>query len=116
MTENKSPVDEEFLAELVGDDPEFEKELFDIFLKSCDKNLSQMEQAIRSNEDNTWYTSAHSLKGAASSIGAFDLSKLFEYGQKHPEESPEQKQELLKKIRAELALVSNFIKQKNKGV
>ena len=60
---------------------------------------------------NSWYMASHAFKGAAASIGAFDLSKILEYAQKHPEENYEQKTELLKKIKDELALVIKFINE-----
>lgn len=112
MSETKSPIDQNFLSEVSGGDLSIEKEIFDTFFESCNKLLTQMEQAMKSGDANDWHLCAHSLKGASGSVGAFDLSNLFGYAQEHPKETLEQKQEVLKKIKAELGLVTEFTKTK----
>jgi HPt (histidine-containing phosphotransfer) domain-containing protein len=54
---------------------------------------------------------SHAFKGASASIGAFDLSKILEHAQKHPEDNVEQKTETLNKIRDEFRLVLDFINE-----
>ena len=107
----KKAVDVEFLRSIIENDVEFEKELFAIFTDNAHRNIEKMEDAIKSSNDNSWYMASHAFKGAAASIGAFDLSKILEYAQKHPEENYEQKTELLRKIREELGAVIQFINQ-----
>ena len=105
----KKAIDVEFLRSIIENDVEFEKELFAIFTENAERNVEKMEEAIKTSNDNSWYMASHAFKGAAASIGAFDLSKILEYAQKHPEENYEQKTELLKKIKEELVLVVSFI-------
>lgn len=107
----KKAIDVEFLRSIIENDFEFEKELFEIFTDNSQRNIEKMEDAVKNSNDNSWYMASHAFKGAAASIGAFDLSKILEYAQKHPEENYEQKTELLKKIKDELALVIKFINE-----
>lgn len=107
----RKPIDVEFLRSVIENDVEFEKELFTIFADNAKRNAEKMEEAIKSSNDNSWYMASHAFKGAAASVGAFDLSKILEYAQKHPEENYEQKTELLKKIKEELNLVTQFISE-----
>jgi HPt (histidine-containing phosphotransfer) domain-containing protein len=102
-------IDIEFLKNIIDNDIEFEKELFEIFLENARNNISKMEDAARDSDNNLWYMAAHAFKGAAASIGAFDLSKNLEYAQKHPEDNLVQKAEILRKIKEEFDLVRSFI-------
>ena len=104
-------IDVEFLRSIIENDVEFEKELFAIFIENAQRNVEKMEEAIKDSNDNSWYMASHAFKGASASIGAFELSKVLEYSQKHPEENYEQKTELLKKIKEELRLVIKFINE-----
>lgn len=103
-------IDLGFLKGIIGNDPQFEKELFTIFAQNVDYNLRKMESAIVNNNNNSWYMAAHAFKGAAASIGAFVLAKMLEYAQKHPEEKAEEKTKLLQKVKEELDLVFEIIK------
>ncbi|NBV07327.1 MAG: hypothetical protein EBS06_08885 [Proteobacteria bacterium] len=107
----KKAIDVEFLRSIIENDVEFEKELFAIFTENANRNVEKMEDAIKSSNDNSWYMASHAFKGASASIGAFDLSRILEYAQKHPEENYEQKTELLRKVKEELALVISFINE-----
>lgn len=107
----KVAIDTKFLREIVGDDKEFEKELFSIFSDNAHRNFVKMEDSIKSQDNNAWYMAAHAFKGAAASIGAFELSKLLEHAQQFPEESFDQKNELMKKIHEEFRLVLDFINE-----
>ncbi len=111
MDDNKKAIDVDFLRSIIENDIEFEKELFAIFTDNAKRNIEKMEEAIRSANDNSWYMASHAFKGASASIGAFELSKILEYAQKHPEENYEQKTQLLNKVKEELAMVIKFIKE-----
>jgi HPt (histidine-containing phosphotransfer) domain-containing protein len=107
----KRAIDTEFLRSVIDDDKEFEKELFAIFSENAHRNITKMEDAIKDGDNNSWYMASHAFKGASASIGAFDLSKVLEYAQKHPEDNSEGKNEILKKVREEFGLVLNFINE-----
>ena len=107
----KIAIDTEFLRSIIDNDKEFEKELFAIFSENAHRNIMKMEDAIKSGDNNSWYMAAHAFKGAAASIGAFDLSKTLEYAQKHPEEDLEKKNKVLSEVREEMVCVLEFINQ-----
>ena len=107
----KKSVDLEFLRTVTGSDTQFEKELFVIFLDSAKNNITKMEKAIANTDDHSWHMASHSFKGAASAIGAFDLSKALEYAQTHPKENYDAKAKVLDNIKEEFAKVSEFINQ-----
>lgn len=107
----KRAIDTEFLRSIIENDVEFEKELFAIFSENAHRNMAKMEDAIKSNDNNSWYMACHAFKGASASIGAFDLSKVLEYAQKHPEENAEQKTGVLNKVREEFRHVLDFINE-----
>ncbi|MBU6141421.1 MAG: hypothetical protein KGP29_07725 [Proteobacteria bacterium] len=104
-------IDTKFLREIVSDDKEFEKELFSIFSENAHRNFIKMEESIKNQDNNSWYMASHAFKGAAASIGAFGLSMLLEHAQQFPEESFEEKNELMKRIHAEFRLVLDFINE-----
>jgi HPt (histidine-containing phosphotransfer) domain-containing protein len=108
-------IDTEFLRNIIENDKEFEKELFDIFVENANRNLAKMEAAMKSADNNSWYMASHAFKGAAASIGAFELSKILEYAQKHPEDSAFLKEETIKKVRDEFNLVLEFIAKESAG-
>lgn len=107
-------IDLEFLKSVIGDDIEFEKELFAIFTENANSHVLKMEDAIKSSNGNSWYMASHAFKGASASIGAMGLANLLEYAQKHPEDAAEIKTELLNHIKEELRLVVEVINQELK--
>lgn len=112
MQENEqknSPLDIDFLRGIIDNDLEFKKELFALFKDSAEKNIAELERALAENSNNNWYMAAHSFKGACASIGAFGLSKVLEYMQKHPEENYDQKAESLKTVKEKLVGVMEFL-------
>ncbi len=113
--QNKKAIDTEFLRSIIDNDKEFEKELFTIFSENAHRNIAKMGDAIKNSDNNSWYMASHAFKGAAASIGAFDLSKSLEYAQKHPEEDAQKKLIVLNNIREELQCVLNFIDQELLG-
>ena len=111
MTEKKNAIDVNFLRSVIEDDREFERELFAIFTENAQRNLTKMEDAVKSSDSNSWYMASHAFKGAAASIGAFELSKALEYAQRHPEDSDDDKVNILERIKVEFDRVLEFINQ-----
>jgi HPt (histidine-containing phosphotransfer) domain-containing protein len=110
-TQSSKVIDVEFLREIIDNDREFEKELLNIFLENAQRNMAKMEEALNAGDNNSWYMAAHAFKGASASIGAFGLSQMLEYAQKHPEENVEQKSKILADVKNEFKAVHDFIKQ-----
>lgn len=109
MSEQNKAIDVEFLRSVIDDDREFEKELLTIFLENANRNIVKMEDALKAQDNNAWYMAAHAFKGAAASIGAFNLSQMLEYAQKHPEENDDQKGKIVSDVKREFDLVNEFI-------
>jgi len=104
-------IDLEYLRSIIENDLDFEKELFSIFSENAHRNMVKMEGAIKSGDNNSWYMAAHAFKGAAASIGAFELSNILEYAQKHPEDNAAQKNEIIDKVRDQFRLVLDFFNE-----
>lgn len=105
----------EFLKSVIGDDAEFEKELFSIFIENAKENIKKMEDATTGTSNHSWYMASHAFKGAAASIGAFELSKILEHAQQNPEAAAEQKNEIVAKVKAEFDAVLKCLDQELKS-
>ncbi len=116
LNENKLPIDIDFLNKVIGNDVEFEKELFQIFVDNSKYNISKMEGALMSKDSNVWYMGAHALKGSSASIGAFYLSQLLEIAQKNSDVEIEEKQKIFEKVKEEFSNVENFILERIKNI
>ena len=109
---NTSVVDEEFLNTVTSCDIDFEKDLFETFFESCEKNLEKMAESIKEKDDKAWRMSTHSLKGACASIGAFELSYLLEDAQTHEEKDYKGKATIIKDVEKEFVNVVEFLKKR----
>ena len=105
----KPALDLEFFRGVVGDDKEFEKELFEIFLDNSKKNIQLMESSIKSADDNEWYMASHAFKGSCASIGAFDLSKILERAQNSNHSDNETKTSILEEVKSGFKEVEQVI-------
>ncbi len=108
--QHKVAIDREFLKSVIENDIEFEKELFSIFIENANRNFARMEETLKSDNQG-WYMASHAFKGAAASIGAFDLSKILETAQKSMEASSEVKSQILAQAKEEFKFVLEFINQ-----
>ncbi len=108
---HKRAIDMEFLRSIIENDVEFEKELFAIFVENANRNFAKMEEAVVAKDNQSWYMASHAFKGAAASVGAFELSKILEGAQKSMEAAPEQKTQIIANARAEFKLVLEFINE-----
>jgi HPt (histidine-containing phosphotransfer) domain-containing protein len=109
VSKDDPAIDMEFLREATGGDRDFEHELFILFLDSTKTSINKFEQACKEKNEDEWYSMAHSIKGASSSIGAFYLSKISEYAQLHPKEEYEKKTKVLADLKVEFQRVADFI-------
>ncbi len=103
-------IDLEFLSGIIENDKEFEKELFEIFIENAKKNIDKLESATDIGNDSDWYMASHAFKGAATSIGAFNLAETLEEAQQSPGKSVAIKKAILVKIKDEFDKVLLFIK------
>ncbi len=64
-------LDEGHLSTFTGGDPDFENQILNIFLDNAPSYLT----ALKDVDDGSWKATAHKLKGAARSIGAWRLAR-----------------------------------------
>lgn len=67
-------LDRAHLAGFTGGDPSFEKQVLGIFMENAPSYLD----ILRECDSDNWKSSAHKLKGAARSIGAWRLARAAE--------------------------------------
>lgn len=67
------------LEYLSGGDKSFQKELIELFLSECQKNLHAVDQAIILDDLETATRAVHAIKGASLNVGAQDLSVISEH-------------------------------------
>ena len=68
--------DKEFALEQAADDAELLEELLGIFRDSCANDLKQIKEGIDSNNPEIVAGAAHSIKGAAASLGILTLRDM----------------------------------------
>ncbi|MFZ9470577.1 MAG: Hpt domain-containing protein [Rickettsiales bacterium] len=110
MTNDNIIIDLDFLNKVIGDDQEFAKELFEIFIDNCLYNISKLQKALNDNDKNSWYMASHAMKGSSASIGAFNFSKLCDLSQKISDQDNTEKFKTLENIKADFAKIQDFIK------
>lgn len=106
------PIDLDFLNSIIGNDNQFEKELYLIYTESAKSNIEKLYRSIIEDDNNAWYMASHAFKGASAAIGAFKLSKVLELAQKNPKENRDKKNEIFSNIKDEYQLVDDFITQR----
>lgn len=115
LDDNKNSIDIDFLRKIIGDDLVFEKELFEIFLDNSKYNISKLDNALKSEDNNAWYMASHALKGSSASIGAFPLSRILETSQKSSDFDIDKKIEIFQQIKAEFKNVEDYILRRLKS-
>ena len=68
------PIDLTHLDRYTGGDARLNAEVFELFSRHCLETLLKLERLSQAPERKAWREAAHSLKGAAMGIGAFDLA------------------------------------------
>jgi HPt (histidine-containing phosphotransfer) domain-containing protein len=70
------PVDLQHLARYTGGDRSVNAEVLSLFISQLDEILARLDTALQDEDTKAWREVAHSLKGAARGIGAFELGDL----------------------------------------
>lgn len=110
MTNDNIIIDLDFLNKVIGDDQEFAKELFEIFIDNCLYNISKLQKALDENDKNSWYMASHAMKGSSASIGAFNFSKLCDLSQKISDQDNTDKVKIIENIKTDFTKIQDFIK------
>jgi HPt (histidine-containing phosphotransfer) domain-containing protein len=69
-----APFDFERLAEVSGDDPEFERELLSDYLTQANALIAECERACASGDATGLRIAGHTLKGSSGTVGAVALA------------------------------------------
>lgn len=103
-------LDRDHLAAFTGGDPDFEKKILDIFLDNAPQYLA----SLRDTGASDWKATAHKLKGAARSIGAWNLAREGERAEHMgtPMEDDPKRQTILQELEKRLALLVSHIEAK----
>ena len=104
-----SSVDLTNLRAIIEDDKALEKMLFEEFLNSSRKNITDLANSMEDSASTTWRESAHALKGNSLNLGAMQLSELCKKAQNEHTAPKTVKEEILQNIRAEYQLVCDFV-------
>jgi len=103
----KRPIDLVHLAKFTLGDTELEKEILGLFEGQSLVYLGQLEKAASFKE---WHAAAHTIKGAAKSVGAHHVAALAEVAENMADDAgTDEKAALVQKMRAELDQVAEYI-------
>lgn len=98
------------LRDMIGNDKELEKELFEEYQSSSIVLLDQLKSFYQQESDNeSWKKSAHAFKGIAHNLGAINLGELCKKAQDGMALPANEKKILLEKIEAENKKVIEYL-------
>lgn len=101
---NARPIDLVHLSKYTLGNRDLENEIMGLFRAQADVYLGRLAEAAN---DEDWVSAAHSLKGSAKALGAWQLADLAEFAERGAAVS--QRADALKQIRAAVAAVNAFI-------
>ncbi len=104
----------EWVRELTGGDADLEEALFQEFFTSTEQLLTQLTQALESDNPDAWKSAAHALKGTAYNLGAQLMGDYCMTAQEDFGASREVKQPLLHSITQEYIKVKHFLENEMK--
>ncbi len=73
---NRLKWNKKFALEQAADDEELLEELIDIFKESCASDLNLIKDGIQRGDTQQVYGAAHSIKGAAASLGIDGIKEI----------------------------------------
>jgi len=104
------PVDVKQFHSVSGNDPEFERELIDLFLDQASKNLDALKAALARGDGEEIARLAHTLKGASANMGANRVrAAAFELEKAGKANALEAAQSLIDALGAEIHLAGEFL-------
>jgi HPt (histidine-containing phosphotransfer) domain-containing protein len=105
----KPAVDLANLIEMIGDDPNMQKDLFAEFMRAFESGYADMQKNSATGGEEIWRTQAHALKGISFNLGAMELGGLCKTAQDSKEAPSAEKQSQLSAIGNEYRLVKEFL-------
>lgn len=108
----EQPIDLSHFEMFTDNDPDLEKELLNLFFEQAELSLSDLEQSLSDNDNDTWEAAAHRLKGAAANLGAEPLAKACENAEYASENDKPDTTAMLTDIQTTLEELKTFLKDK----
>ena len=96
---------------MIGNDPEVEKELIEIFYESSEECLTALKANLTDETDEEFRTQSHAWKGMALNLGANELGRLCENGQRHEGMDEAGKTALVGEMEAEYNKVKDYLEK-----
>jgi hypothetical protein len=103
--ETRPAIDMAHLGTYTQGDRALEGELLNMFLPSAQGYIDGME----AGQGESWWTAAHSLKGVALGVGAWEVAALAEAAEGHRDSPPPVRQDQIEALRSALARVRCFV-------
>ncbi len=103
------PVTLDNLREMTGGDKALEKELFDVYITSCEDCLNALKASTEEGKEEEWRTQAHAWKGMSLNLGAETLGNLCAQAQTDNLVPADKKREMLAGIEEEFGRVKAFL-------
>jgi len=99
------------LRDMIGNDKDLEKELFEEYYSSSAQLLDELKNFYKQESDSeSWKKSAHAFKGIAHNLGATHLGELCKQAQDGMALPSNEKKILLEKIESENNKVTEYLK------
>jgi len=101
-------INQDYLRETFGDDPEFIQELLGLYLSDAQARVAALQQASQPVQWERLRQEAHQLKGASANVGADGMRHLAQQLEElaSHEQNPEQVAGLIQSITTTLAQVA----------
>lgn len=106
----QSRVDLTLLTQNMGGNGKVIPKLFEVFWKSSDETIRQMEKALKTKDLKQWQFHAHSLKGAARSVTARRIASICEECEHLNALKKKEAAALLYHLNKEVAILRELIK------
>lgn len=103
------PVNLDNLHEMTGGDKDLEQELFQVFISSSDKCLSELKTNTATGQEEEWRVQAHAWKGMSLNLGAEALGNLCATAQTEYLIAEDKKLQMLAQIEEEYTRVKEFL-------
>jgi HPt (histidine-containing phosphotransfer) domain-containing protein len=100
------PIDLDHLSQYTAGDPALEAEILGMFVPSAIAYVDQMQDGATNTD---WHVAAHSLKGVARGVGAFEVADLAEAAEKVEAAAQRERERHVISLRRALERVRVFV-------
>ena len=104
----EAPVDMEQLRMFTDGNKDEERALFDLFYSQANEMIAKMQNNIGDENQQSWKSAAHCLKGSSGNLGAMKLHHLCKKAETSYSEPSSQKAQMLAEIKLETAKIQRF--------